>query len=188
MTTTPPPTRCSSGSRGSTVTADAPVWSVGGAAFVALVALIVALITAVRLRRLRQAQMVLLPSGTSIDSVQRQAALEDEITALKGALADAHERTTMLAADLDIALTTALRYTGLERYDAYGDLGGHQSWSVAAVDASGTGLVISTLVGRDDTRVYAKHLSDGRSELPLSDEEQRALSQAHSHAGNDERR
>jgi len=167
------------------VTADAPVWSVGGAALVALVALIVALITAVRLRRLRQAQVVLLPSGTSIDSVQRQAALENEITALKNALAEERERTTVLAADVDTALATTLRYTGLERYDAYGDLGGHQSWSVAAVDASGTGLVISTLVGRDDTRVYAKHLSGGQSELPLSDEEERALSQAHSQAGDD---
>ena len=72
----------------------------------------------------------------------------------------------------------ALRRLGVVRYDAFRDMGGHMSFSVALLDARRNGLVISILNGRDGSRGYAKAVREGKSSSPLSNEEQEALVQA----------
>ncbi|MBN2005005.1 MAG: DUF4446 family protein [Anaerolineae bacterium] len=64
------------------------------------------------------------------------------------------------------------------RYSAYENVGGDQSFSVALVDGTGTGIMLSGLNTRDETRVYAKPLVQWRSSYTLSAEEQQALGQA----------
>jgi hypothetical protein len=71
-----------------------------------------------------------------------------------------------------------LQRVGLIRYDALSTLGGHLSFSVALLDAKQDGLVLSVLNDRDGARAYAKPVSGGRSTFTLSEEEQRAISQA----------
>jgi len=64
------------------------------------------------------------------------------------------------------------------RYSAFENVGGDQSFSLALVDARGNGAMLSGLHTRDDTRVYAKPLTQWRSSYSLSAEEQQALGQA----------
>jgi hypothetical protein len=72
-------------------------------------------------------------------------------------------------------LRTALRFQGLVRYDAYRDIGGEQSWSLALLDGNQTGTVVTSLHARDHARVYMKRLVASTAEQRLSPEEQRAV-------------
>ncbi len=64
------------------------------------------------------------------------------------------------------------------RYQAFSNIGGDQSFSLALVDEHGNGALVSSLHGRDETRVYAKPLTQWRSSHSLSAEEQEALGKA----------
>ena len=71
-----------------------------------------------------------------------------------------------------------VRNVGLVRFNPFPDAGGDQSFAIALLDAEGTGIVLSSLHARTDTRVFAKPLQGGRSKYALSDEEQDAIRQA----------
>jgi|YNPNPStandDraft_1061719.scaffolds.fasta_scaffold17786_4 hypothetical protein len=77
-----------------------------------------------------------------------------------------------------------LQAIGLVRYDAFEDVGGKQSFAVAILDAHASGLVLSGLVGRQETRVFAKQIVEGTCSQFLSEEEQQAIEVAkRSHYG-----
>lgn len=75
-------------------------------------------------------------------------------------------------------LPHAIQGHGVVRYSAFENVGGDQSFSLALVDARGNGAMLSGLHTRDDTRVYAKPLTQWRSSYSLSAEEQQALGRA----------
>ncbi|MEP6817009.1 MAG: DUF4446 family protein [Marmoricola sp.] len=85
-------------------------------------------------------------------------------------------RSEVAALRLDLA--ASLRHLAVVRYDAFADTGGHLSWSVAMLDDSGSGMVLTAIHGRQDTRSYAKALSDWESEQLLSPEEEEAVRHA----------
>jgi hypothetical protein len=64
------------------------------------------------------------------------------------------------------------------RFNPFGDTGGDQSFVLAVLDAHDSGYVITSIHGREGTRVYVKPVDDGKSKYPLSDEEKQALSRA----------
>jgi hypothetical protein len=72
----------------------------------------------------------------------------------------------------------SIQHVGMVRYDAFQDVGGHISFSLALLDEQRNGVVVSVLNGREGSRGYAKTIQGGRSSLPLSEEEERALAQA----------
>ena len=72
----------------------------------------------------------------------------------------------------------ALRHLAVVRYDAFGDMGGHLSWSLALLDDSGHGVVLTSIHGRSEARTYAKNISGWASEQQLSPEEEEAISSA----------
>jgi hypothetical protein len=72
----------------------------------------------------------------------------------------------------------AVRHVGLVRYDAFEDVGGRLSFSCAMLDDHGTGVVMTSISGRQDTRVYAKPVVDGQSQYNLSTEEEEAIRKA----------
>ncbi len=74
----------------------------------------------------------------------------------------------------------SLRHVAVVRYDAFGDMGGHLSWSVALVDDAGDGVLITSIHGRSEARTYAKSVTAWSCEQPLSDEEAQALAQSRS--------
>lgn len=71
-----------------------------------------------------------------------------------------------------------IRNVAVVRFNPFPDAGGDQSFAIALLDAEGTGLVISSLHARTDTRIFAKPIQAGRSQYPLSDEEQEAIRRA----------
>lgn len=72
----------------------------------------------------------------------------------------------------------ALRRPVVVRYDAFGDMGGRLSWSLALVDKGGDGVVLTSIHGRSDARSYAKALQGWSCEQPLSPEEEKAVEAA----------
>jgi len=90
-------------------------------------------------------------------------------------LASRVDATDVLARELDASTRLALRKIGVVRFNPFQDSGGDQSFAIALLDDSGTGLIISSLHGRAETRIFAKQVTDGRSTHALSDEEQQAI-------------
>src|SRR6478609_9328950 len=72
-------------------------------------------------------------------------------------------------------LAASLRHLAVVRYDAFSDMGGHLSWSVALLDDTGGGVVLTSIHGRQDTRSYAKPVAAWVSEQQLSPEEESAV-------------
>jgi len=76
----------------------------------------------------------------------------------------------------------ALRHLAVVRYDAFGDMGGHLSWSLALLDDGGDGAVLTSIHGRSDARAYAKNITGWSCEQQLSPEEQEAIDLARGNA------
>ena len=72
----------------------------------------------------------------------------------------------------------AMRHVAVVRYDAFTDTGGQLSWSMALLDDSGSGVVLTAIQGRNDSRSYAKSVAGWKSETQLSPEEEDAISNA----------
>lgn len=79
---------------------------------------------------------------------------------------------------LQSQMPTCLRHAHLIRYDAFDDVGGEQSFSLALLDAQGSGVVLTSVHSRSDMRVYAKSVQAGRASHPLSQDEERLLREA----------
>lgn len=141
----------------------------------ALVALLTAIRLAVVLRRVRRDQRVVLGDHGAHDLVAHAAGLEREFRVLHEYVEDMagglHERM----AEAERRLDGAVAYRALVRYDAYGEMSGHQSTSIALLDARRDGVVLSSILHRDQARLYAKRVEGGVGELELSPEEHEAV-------------
>jgi Protein of unknown function (DUF4446) len=78
----------------------------------------------------------------------------------------------------DVQIRGSIRNVALLRYDAFEDVGGRLSFSFALLDDEGTGVVLTSINGRQETRVYAKPITERRSSYNLSVEEEEAIRQA----------
>ena len=148
-------------------------WIAIGACVVAVLALLVAVLAWRKLNAVRSAQQVLLGGG--------KQDLVDFAVSLQGRIDDLHRAVDEIAAGLsrvDRRVDTAVSKTSLVRYDAYEGAGGHQSASIAFLDAGRSGVVVSAIQGRDYARIYVKELDRGRPNVALSPEEQEAVERA----------
>jgi hypothetical protein len=85
------------------------------------------------------------------------------------------EQTTAQIEALRSDAATALRHVAVVRYDAFGDMGGHLSWSLALLDDGGDGVVLTSIHGRSDSRTYAKNVAGWSATQQLSPEEIEAI-------------
>jgi hypothetical protein len=155
------------------LTASTAAWIAIAAAAVAAVSLLSALLAWRALRAVRRAQLVLLGEG--------RHDLVDFAVSLQARIDDLHRAVDEIAAGLsrvDRRVDGALSKTSLVRYDAYAGTGGQQSASVALLDGSRTGVVLSAIQGRDYARIYVKELDRGRAPVALSPEELEAVERA----------
>lgn len=136
------------------------------AAAVAGISLVYVLVLGRRLRRMRRALRGRpVASGQQIPESAESLALEiagirDEV----GELRDAVEH--------------AVQRVGIVRFDAFEDMGGMLSFAVALLDETGSGVVLSSINGRNETRIYAKPIEGGASRIHLSGEEEEAIRRA----------
>lgn len=94
--------------------------------------------------------------------------------------------SSQVTAELDALrsdVVTALRHLAVVRYDAFGDMGGHLSWSMALLDDGGDGVVLTSIHGRSDSRTYAKNITAWSATQQLSPEEQEAIGFARTSSG-----
>jgi Protein of unknown function (DUF4446) len=148
-------------------------WIAIGAATVSVLALALAIAFYLQLLRVRRAQKVMIGRGTED--------LVDFAVSLQARIDDLHRAVDEVAAGLsriDKRVDGCLSHTSIVRYDAYEDAGGHQSASLAFLDAARSGVVVSAIQGRDYARIYVKELDRGRASVALSPEEQQAVDRA----------
>jgi hypothetical protein len=157
------------------------------AVVVAAVSLLFCIVLAVKLRRLRSDQHAVLGDGT-LDLVGHAAALQRQFEALHDYVQDAAQQLNDRLAVAEQRLDGTVAYRALIRYDAYGEMSGQQSTSIALLDAHHSGLVLSSIHHRDQARLYAKQIRQGDPEFELSPEEQEAIRLAYDeHPGHDPR-
>jgi Protein of unknown function (DUF4446) len=144
------------------------------AAGAALLALIGCAALALSMRRLRRAQRVLLGEGQQ-DVVAHAAAMQTAFESLREYVEDAGRRLDLRLANIEAILRGTIAHRALVRYDAYNELSGHQSMSIALLDDEQSGIVLSCIHHRDQARVYAKQVNHGQGELELSPEEAEAV-------------
>jgi hypothetical protein len=145
---------------------------------VAALALIGCLALARSLRRVRSAQKLVLGDGSERDVVAHGASLQQAFEALQDYVGDASLRLDGRLEDVEGRLAGALSRRSLVRYDAYNELSGQQSMSIALLDERGCGIVLTCIHHRDQARVYAKQVFEGQGELELSPEEAEAVRNA----------
>jgi uncharacterized protein YlxW (UPF0749 family) len=144
------------------------------AAAVAVVALLSAVVLAIKLRRVRAAQRMVLGDGSQ-DLVAHAASLQQQFEALYDYVQEAATQLASRVEGAERRLDRAVAYRALVRYDAYGEMCGRQSTSIALLDAHRSGLILSSIHHRDQARLYAKEVRDGQPELELSPEESEAI-------------
>jgi hypothetical protein len=79
---------------------------------------------------------------------------------------------------LERKMQRSKRHLGLVRYDAFSEIGGNQSFTLAVYDDNGDGAIVSSIVGRADNKVYGKALVNGKSDHNLTEEDQKAILEA----------
>jgi hypothetical protein len=155
------------------VSSSTAAWIAIAAAIVAVVALVGAIVLWRALLGIRAGQRVLLGGG--------KGDLVDFAVSLQARIDDLHRAVDEVAAGLarvDRRVDECVSNTSIVRYDAYTDTGGHQSASLAFLDAGRSGVVVSAIQGRDYARIYMKELDRGKPSVALSPEEREAVERA----------
>ncbi len=149
------------------------------AAGVGLIALVLGIVLAVKLRRLRAAQRAVIGEGAEQrDLVGHAARLETGFVELRDWVEETAAGLEARVGSAEGRIDGCIAYRSMVRYDAYGEMSGQQSSSIALLDAKRSGVVISSISHRDQARVYVKQILEGESEIELSPEEQEAIDTA----------
>lgn len=145
---------------------------------VALLALIGVLVLMRRLRRLRAEQRAVLGESGERDLVAHAQSLQAGFEELRRLVQSTSERLEERLATTERRLGRTISRAAVVRYDAYGEMTGRQSSSMALLDDSGTGVVLSSILHREQARMYVKGVREGHSEFELSPEENEAIDTA----------
>lgn len=141
------------------------------AAFLAALALVMSLGLAMQVAGLRRRLAAVPKDGNVIDLMR---SIDHDLGEVEKQVANLGPR--LLAVEQKLPL--AVSYTGVVTYDAFGDIGGKLSRSIALLDSNGDGLVISLLVGRNETLFFTKEVRSGSGTERLSPEEGAAIARA----------
>ena len=145
------------------------------AAAVAVVALAACAALSVSIRRLRTAQRLVLGEHGQQDVIAHAATMQEAFSQLHSYVGDTATHLDARLAGVERTLRGRIAHRALVRYDAYNELSGQQSMSIALLDDERSGIVLSCIHHRDQARVYGKQVFGGRGELELSPEEAEAV-------------
>ena len=147
------------------------------AAGVAAVALLWVIVLAVKLRRMRAAQRTIL-GDQETDLAAHAASLQEAFVQLRDWVEEVAGGLEGRVAATERRVDGSITHTSVVRYDAMNELSGQQSSTVALLDERRTGVVISSILHRDQARLYVKQVREGNPEYELSPEEQQAVEEA----------
>jgi hypothetical protein len=142
---------------------------------VALIALLAVAVLARRISRLRADQRAVLGDRDPRDLVSHAAEIDRDFRSLHAYVEDLAASLQERLGTVEGRLEGAVAHHGLVRYDAYNEMSGRQSTSIALLDGRGSGIVVSSIHHRDQARLYAKQVVEGRGQLELSPEELEAV-------------
>ena len=148
------------------------------AAALAVVALLVCLVLARRIRRIRSSQQLIGGEDGERTLTEHAGELERRLADLGSGVAASLEGLRERDSELDQRLRGAITQFAVVRYDAMGEMTGRQSSSIALLDSRGTGVVLSSILHREQARLYVKPITGGSSEFDLSPEEREAFESA----------
>jgi hypothetical protein len=138
------------------------------------------------LRAIRRAQSVVFGEDRQRDLVTHAAGLEQAFEALRSYTGEVAEALEARLTEVEQSLLGSISNRALIHYDAYNELSGRQSMSIALLDGTRSGIVISCIHHRDQARVYAKRVQLGEGDVELSPEEAQAVRLASMTGGGDE--
>lgn len=147
-----------------------------GASALAIAALAFIMVLSGKLSRLQKAQKVILGSKGEVDIVRHVGSVEEKLTNLRVMVED----LALAGKDYEVRIDNCVSHVGAVRFDAFRDLGGRQSTSVALLSAADHGIVITSAVSREFARIYVKLIRDGQPDVPLAPEELEAVELARS--------
>jgi hypothetical protein len=142
---------------------------------VALLALLLVVVLWIKLRRIRTAQTTVLGTSGQRDLVTHAENLEIGFAQLQGLVEETFRRVEERLEKDEGRIQRSISKTAVVRYDAYGEMSGRQSSSMALLDDTGTGVVLSSILHREQARMYVKGVRDGNSDIELSPEEDEAV-------------
>jgi hypothetical protein len=145
-----------------------------GLCVLSLVLLIISICLARKLSKLGRRRSAKLEEGRVGDIVDCLANHWDALSEMQVRL----DEVMAVLSEQGRTLERCLKKMGIVRFNAFDDVGGEQSFAVVLLDSEANGVALSSLYGRQDSRVYAKAIFAGQGERPLSDEEQQALAKA----------
>jgi len=154
-------------------TADTALYVAIGAAVAAGLALLLAIWLLIRQRALKRGQMVLM-GGDQTDLMSYALSLLARVESVEARATEVESIVDSLGRRVD----SCLQQRSLVRYDALDGSGGRQSVSMALLDASGSGFVLTAIQDREYARIYVKELKEGEADLELSPEERKAVQEA----------
>ena len=147
------------------------------AAGVAAIALLWVIVLAFKLRRVRAAQRTIL-GDEETDLAAHAASLQEAFVQLRDWVEDVARGLEGRVSEAERRMDGCIAHTSVVRYDAMNELSGQQSSTVALLDARRTGVVVSSILHRDQARLYVKQVREGTPEYELSPEEQQAVETA----------
>jgi hypothetical protein len=145
---------------------------------IAIIAVLLAIFLATRIKSLRAAQRSVLGDSGERDLVTHAQSLEAGFEDLRRVVEATFARLDGRLSSSENRLGRTISHTAVVRYDAYGEMTGRQSSSMALLDDSGSGVVLSSILHREQARMYVKDVHDGQSEYELSPEENEAIQTA----------
>jgi hypothetical protein len=148
------------------------------AGVLALIAFVLVVVLMRRLKRLRDDQRAVLGSSGERDLVSHAQSLGNGFEELRQTVESTFSQLGERLESNERRLGRTISRTAVVRYDAYGEMTGRQSSSMALLDDSGTGVVLSSILHREQARMYVKGIRDGHSEFELSPEETEAIQTA----------
>jgi hypothetical protein len=147
------------------------------AAGVGAIALLWAIALTFKLRKVRAAQRTIL-RGEETDLAAHAASLQEAFVQLRDWVEDVARGLEGRVSGAEHRMDGCIAHTSVVRYDAMNELSGQQSSTVALLDTRQTGVVVSSILHRDQARLYVKQVREGTPEYELSPEEQQAVDSA----------
>jgi hypothetical protein len=142
---------------------------------VAVFALLLTFVLFAKLRKVRGAQSVVLGTSGERDLVTHAEGIEIAFVELRELVEATFARVQRRLESDEARIARGISRTAVIRYDAYNEMSGRQSSSMALLDEQGTGVVLSSILHRDQARLYVKGVRDGTPEMELSPEEDEAV-------------
>ncbi|MDO8737234.1 MAG: DUF4446 family protein [Thermoleophilia bacterium] len=141
---------------------------------IAVLALLSMLYLLLVLRRYRHDQKIIMGEGQERDIIAHSRSMQQSVDGLAGDLSNLSGELRQTEKRLDDCLT----HRSVIRYDAYNDLSGMQSTTMALLDAHFSGIIVNSIQSRDHARIYVKEVRLGDSKEKLSPEEIQVLKEA----------